>query len=502
MPSSESLRIGGDSARKRINFLYNGRSLSACEGETIGAALHASGVKVLSRSVKYRRPRGLFCMAGNCPNCLMQVDGRPNIRACVYPVREGAQVCSQSGWPSTRFDAFASIDALGFLFPIGFPYRYFVRGGWLYHKWERLLRHMAGHGLPRNGALNGVSASQVKTSAECEIAVVGAGPAGLAAAQAASSAGCQVALIDEGARPGGSLLLDNTAGSRSESRNGQSGGDLLKRLTAAIEGQPNLRSYLRACAFGYYDDGLLGVLQENHLIKLRSKRLIVATGAYENPTLAENWDRPGVMLGTAVQRLLALGIKPGRKAVVTAVNDFGLEVARRLIDSGVEVIAVADCRSESEQSRRLAERGVKLLMSHGLKAVRGRASVKAALLAPCDQEGRIVSSNGTSVACDLAVTAGALQPANELLFQATYKGSYVLESAGTLARVPITGDDMRVDENLYAAGNAGSIGDLEKSLLEGEIAGLSAALSLKAGSSALKERCESAKARLSARRQS
>jgi len=502
VPSQANLRIDGDSARKEVSLFYNGRKLRAYEGETVGAALHAAGVKVLSRSIKYRRPRGLFCMAGNCPNCLMEVDGKPNVRACVYQVREGARVSSQSGWPSTRFDALAAIDRLGFLFPVGFPYRYFVRGGWLYHKWERLLRGMAGHGRPSNGQ---ATARGIKTRDECEIAIVGAGPAGLTAAQAALSAGCRVALIDEGVRLGGSLLLETARYPEPKPSETEAGVELAQRLASTVEGKANVRLYSSATAFGYYDDGLLGIVQDNCFTKLRTKRLIVATGAYESPTIAENWDRPGVMLGTAAQRLLAQNIKPGQRAVVTVVSDFGLRVALQLLDGGVDVLAVADCRAPSSEPAAemamLRAGNIRTLTSHSLKAVRGRAWARAAVLAPSDHEGRIVPGRETIVSCDLIVTVGGLQPANELVFQGTYKGSYVLEAPGTLARVPCRGEDMSVGDDLYVAGNAGSIGDLEKSLLEGEVAGLSAAISLKTGSSVLTERCARAQAALAARRQ-
>src|SRR5262245_24530062 len=194
---------------RTVFFRVNGKPTSAYEGETIGAALHAAGVKIFSRSVKYHRPRGLFCVAGNCANCLLQVDGVPNVRACMEPVRDGMEVQTQTGWPSPQVDLFSLLDAVGFLFPVGFPYRYFIRPRWLYHWWEKLLRHMSGHGtLAVTPTGNGWQTNGRKRDAETEIAVIGAGPAGLAAARAAARAGAQVTLIDEGTALGGSLRAD------------------------------------------------------------------------------------------------------------------------------------------------------------------------------------------------------------------------------------------------------------------------------------------------------
>src|SRR5262249_61463400 len=90
-----------------------------------------------------------------------------------------------------------------------------------------------------------------------------------------------------------------------------------------------------ASAFGLYEDGLLGVLQRRRFVKLRARRVVVATGGFEHPLVFQNNDLPGVMLGSAAQRLIALyGVRPGTRAVVAASDDRGLELARGLLDSG------------------------------------------------------------------------------------------------------------------------------------------------------------------------
>jgi len=82
---------------KQVTFSFNGRQVTAYEGETIAAALHAAGVRVLSHSHKLKRPRGFFCAIGNCSSCLMQVNGEFNVRICITPAREGDRVEMQQG---------------------------------------------------------------------------------------------------------------------------------------------------------------------------------------------------------------------------------------------------------------------------------------------------------------------------------------------------------------------------------------------------------------------
>lgn len=82
---------------KRLKFTFNGKEIEGYEGETIAAALHAAGVKVLGKSIFKHRPRGFYCAIGNCSSCNMIVDGEPNVRTCITELREGMTVETQHG---------------------------------------------------------------------------------------------------------------------------------------------------------------------------------------------------------------------------------------------------------------------------------------------------------------------------------------------------------------------------------------------------------------------
>ena len=80
-----------------MRFFFNGRQVEAYEGETVAAALLASGQRMLRRTARRGEPRGLFCGMGICFDCLMHIDGRPNRQACLTPVTEGMHVKIQDG---------------------------------------------------------------------------------------------------------------------------------------------------------------------------------------------------------------------------------------------------------------------------------------------------------------------------------------------------------------------------------------------------------------------
>lgn len=81
---------------KRVKIVVNGKEISAYEGEPIAAALLAAGIHVFRRTRKRNDPRGPFCGIGLCTDCVMEVNGKPNVRTCVTPVEEGMTVKSQA----------------------------------------------------------------------------------------------------------------------------------------------------------------------------------------------------------------------------------------------------------------------------------------------------------------------------------------------------------------------------------------------------------------------
>src|SRR5271167_1975447 len=131
---------------KKIRVNFEGKTIEAYEGDTVASALYAAGTKIFSRSFKYHRPRGLFCVSGDCPNCLMQVDGRPNVRSCIEPARQGQVVRSQNAWPSLDFDVLRIFDTLDRFLPVGFYYKRFHKPRWLWPIFEQVIRHLAGLG--------------------------------------------------------------------------------------------------------------------------------------------------------------------------------------------------------------------------------------------------------------------------------------------------------------------------------------------------------------------
>ncbi|HEV3143484.1 MAG TPA: 2Fe-2S iron-sulfur cluster-binding protein [Gemmataceae bacterium] len=373
-----------------VTIDFEGRRIPAFAGQSIGAALYAGGIRTFTRSFKYHRPRGLFCVSGDCPNCLMQVDGQPNVRTCVEPVRDGQSVCHQNAWPSLRFDALRIFDHLDFLLPVGFYYKHFHKPRWIWPLFERAVRNIAGLGRID---IHAVPAGDAEVEhLHTEVCVIGGGPAGLAAAAEAAQGGANVLLLERWPQPGGHLLIDEW---NSDTR--------LNELLAAVRRQERIEVRTDATAFGLYEGNLIGAFQADRLLKIRAQQIIICTGTRQRPLVFPNNDLPGVFLSDAVLRLGRLqGVRAGRRAVIVADRAEGLgrlpDQLRRL---GIEIAAEIDLRQS----------GV------ALQAL-GRSRLRAVRLCQVDANGRPKAGSAWKMACDLLCVASERVPANELCLQA------------------------------------------------------------------------------------
>ena len=436
---------------RSLRFRFDGGDYSGCAGDTIASALAAAGVSVFSRSFKYHRPRGLLCCAGHCPNCLVQVGSEPNVRACLQPLEEGMEVRPQNAWPSLMLDVMALTEWVSRFLPAGFYYKTFIRPRRLWPLYDRVLRTAAGLGTVDEQTPEG---EYDKQYLHADVVVAGGGPAGQSAALAARESGARVLLVDENPALGGHLRFSGPAPQ----------GDLEAagaQLTAA-----GVEVLTGTSVTGCYQDHWLSAVRGHRLFKIRARAVVVATGSHEIPPLFDGNDRPGVMLGTAVQRLLRLyGVAPGRRAVVVTAGDGGWEVAADLLAAGVEVAAVADERTDGEPpgAADLAASGTEVLTGYTIGAVRGRKRVREAVLAP-------VSGSGArrELRCDLVVVSTGRQPSAELAWMAGASSRYDEEHA-----------EMRVvdlPEGVFLAGRvAGLRGTLEAEEEQGCRAGAAAA---------------------------
>ncbi|RFB80760.1 FAD-dependent oxidoreductase [Methylovirgula sp. 4M-Z18] len=435
---------GDERQRRSVAFTFNGDTFRAEPGQTVAAALVAGQQQSFSSSTT-GESRGLLCGMGVCNECIVTIDGVPGQRACMQSVRDGLRVESQAG----RLDLAANTCADLCAPP---------------------------------GRLNVVTV---------DVAVVGAGPAGLAAAKAAAEAGANVRVIDERNKAGGQYFKQPGTPSASA---------LLRKDRQASDGLGLIQQCQSAGVTFAPGTLVWGAEQDQHGLRLglygpdgasyvRPKILIIATGAYERPHPVPGWTLPGVMTTGAAQTLLrSNAVTPPGRILIAGNGPLNIQVAAELCRAGANVVGLVEAAQspwhQPFQGLMLARQNPMLawLGLRNLRALRQRdvPVLWNSCIEAITGDGRVehvrarVPGGVRAFAADTVLLGGYFAPSNELA-----------RLVGCLHEV-IDGElQTRRDENgrtsrpgIYVVGEAARFAGAHVALAEGRLAGLAAAREL------------------------
>lgn len=400
-----------------LRFRFDGRAMQGLEGDTLASALLANGERLVARSLKYHRPRGIVTAGAEEPCAMVDVRGssgwEPNRLATTLPLHEGLAAVSQNRWPSLRFDALSIAGLVGRFLPAGFYYKTFMAPG---RAWERLyeplIRRAAGFGRLRAEVAGGGTAGETVHD-HADVLVVGAGAAGIAAARALAAGGVDVMLADAGTIAGGGALLDPRWQ------------PWLAAARAELERAPNVRALARTTVIGAYGHGVFGALEElssaeaarfgglrERLRIVRARAVVIASGAIERLVAFPGNDRPGVMLcGAALAYLRLYGVAVGRRPAFFLNSDQAYETVFALAAAGINCAAVIDVRAASPAAEKARALGMTLLQDAVVTGIAGSRGVRGVTV-------RIRGSGrrGT-IAADCLLVSGGYTPATALASQ-------------------------------------------------------------------------------------
>lgn len=331
----------------------------------------------------------------------------------------------------------------------------------------------------------------MSTPRSVQIAVVGAGPAGLCAALSASSLGARVVLLDRESRPGGQLIKQTHMffGSR-EQYAATRGIDIARILWDRVEATGRVEILTDATVLGRYPDGVVTVEQGDRYTKLLPERLIVATGAAEKVLPFPNNDLPGIYGAGAVQTLMNVhGVRPGERVLMVGAGNIGLIVSYQLLQAGVQVVGIIEAGPTIGgylvHASKVRRAGVPIYTSHTIKEAYGERALAGAVVWQLDEQWQPIAGTERDIPIDVLCVAVGLSPLTELLFQAGCEMRHVAELGG---HVPARDDDLQTTvTGIYVAGDCSGIEEASSAMVEGTLAGASAAASLGLGGEAAEE---------------
>lgn len=351
-----------------ISIDLDGQTLPARAGEPVACSLVAAGEPLFARSVKYHRPRGPYCFAAACSQCLMRVDGVPNVFTCRVPATNGMRLERQNAFPSAKLDMFAATD---WMFPHGLNHHEMLAGVPIAQDVMAVVaRQLAGLGkLPDHEAPPRAPAETVNVP----IAIVGAGTSGLAASQALLERGVEHIVLER----------ESFAGGRSAYGVPEGEGVELPFASPRVRLQHNVMGL-------FEDEGgrFLAVIANERLYKVYAKKLLIAVGAHPSLPAFGNNDLPGIYAARAVSRMIRRHrVLPGTRIAIVGDAPEAQRLARLVHDCGAESLAV----------------GAEIIAAHGLNSV---TSVTVKRGGPEEK-----------ISCDAVAVCAAGSPAFELARQ-------------------------------------------------------------------------------------
>jgi sarcosine oxidase, subunit alpha len=444
-----------------LGFTFDGQRLSGYAGDTLASALLANGRRLVGRSFKYHRPRGIVGLGTEEMNALVGVglgaDHEPNLQATRVELRDRLVAVSQNRWPSLSFDIGQINDVFSRFIPGGFYYKTFKwpKSFW-HHLYEPLIRRAAGLGRAPSGR---DSSAYEQIRVDCDVLVVGGGPSGLAAAQAAAASGARVMLAEDQPSLGGVGDLYDA----SHEFRAPPDVMVLTRTTALAHFHHNYLLLAERC---------LGEGPRQRLWKVRAKEVILATGAIERPIAFANNDRPGVMMAEAARGYLArFAVAPGERGVVFTNNDEAYRTALLIGRAGAGEVTVVDIRKHPEgalveEARRA---GIPILAGTVVSQVESTAAGQAieAVRIAAFRPGMSRLLRESRLPCDYVAVSGGYNPAVHLW---CHNGGKLRYDMAIHAYRPD-----RHRDRMWAVGAANGTFDLESALAESRFAGEQAA---------------------------
>jgi len=316
---------------------------------------------------------------------------------------------------------------------------------------------------------------------KCDVIVVGGGPAGLTCSIEAAKAGADVTLIDENRRPGGQLFkqIHKFFGSR-QHKAGIRGFDIGMQLLEQTK-ELGVNVLLDSIVFGIFNDKTVGIIRDERIEMIQGRKILLSTGAIENPIVFPGWTLPGVMGAGAAQTMINIHrVLPGQRFVVLGSGNVGLIISYQLLQAGADVVAVVEAASKiggyQVHASKIRRVGIPIFTSSTIKEVRSDREVEEVVIVNLDNSWKPIKGTERTLFADCVCIAAGLHPSIRLAQMAGCTLGFFPELGG---RLPIHNENMETTVGgVYVAGDTAGVEEASTAMEEGRLAGVDIAQKL------------------------
>ena len=411
-------------SENKIYFKFDGKTYSGNQGDTIAAALLRNEVKLVARSFKYHRPRGIYTCGIEEPNALVQVlneNNEPNVRATVKKIYDGMVLKSQNRWPSLKSDIGSINNLLSPIFSAGFYYKTFMgpKGFWK-NVYEPIIRRTAGLGKPPRE----FKSKSTHLNHNVDFLIVGGGLAGLLAAKKLAGTNYDVLLVERDADLGG--ILKNSK--KIKLIDGQKPNDWIEKTEWLLKSANNIKILKNTTVTTYnYKNHLIAVEDkyvgknpddnkpELVLHKIRTDHTVLANGHIERFLSFRNNDLPGIMLAASFEKYLSrYGVIADRNPVIFTNNSSTYSLLKTLVDLNYKPKAYVDIRDikkiEKETKELLSKYNIPFYPKSEIEGCEGTKEIRKVIV-------RSKKDKITKIKASMLCISGGLNPDIHLFTQ-------------------------------------------------------------------------------------